>query len=428
MVEIKKLSGSKVEMKISVAWDEWKDSIEKAVGRFAKEMKIDGFRPGKAPRGIVEQKVGTRALLEEAAELAIQKTYPKILEKEKMDAIGSPRVEILKLAEGNDLEYKIVTAVIPEIKIKPWKDRIKKVNANFQNKKIEVTGEEIKKELEGIAASRTKFVTVRRAAGNGDNVILDFEVLRDGIVIENGAGKNHPLILGKGVFIPGFEENIVGMNENEEKEFELKFPDEYHEKNLAGKAATFKIKVKIVEERQIPEINDEFAKSLGKFENLEAFQKSVEEGIVKEKKQKQQEEKKKKYLDELMDLSETELPEILLHEEIHKMIQEFEGQLGMTGIKLENYLSRINKTRDDLENDWKSQAEKRVKSALVLEEIAKNESIKVTSEEAEAEMNRMMQYYKSIKEADKNIDLKKLYNYAQGSLTNEKVFEFLEKI
>jgi len=426
MIEIKKLPRSKVEIKISVAWNEWKENIEKAVGNFSKDMKIDGFRPGKAPRGIVEQKVGTRVLLEKVAEITIQKTYPKILEK--VNAIGQPQAEILKLAEGNDLEYKIVMAVIPEIKIKPWKNEIKNINADYQNKKIEVTSEEVKKELKNIAVSRAKFVTVRRAAGNGDNVILDFEVLRNGVVIENGAGKNHPLTLGKGVFIPGFEENVLGMKENEKKEFELKFPNEYHEKNLAGKTTTFKVKVKIVEERQIPEINDEFAKSLGEFENLEAFRKSIEEGMIKKKEQNRKEEKRKKYLDEFIDLFEVELPEILLHEEIHKMIQEFEEQLGMTGIKFEDYLSRVNKTRDDLEKDWEPPAEKRVKSALVLEEIAKSEDIKVASEEVEAEMNKTLQYYRGLKEAEKNIDLKKLYNYVKGVLTNEKVFELLEKI
>ena len=224
--EVKKLPKSEIEIKVTVSWDEWKKYLDQAWSELSKDLKFPGFRPGKAPKDMVEKQLGKENILQNGAEKAIQKTYADILDKEKIDAIGVPKAEILKLAQGNELEYKIVTAVIPEVKIKDYKGSMKKINEKFKKEKIEIKDEEIGKEIKKIAESRAKLVTVSREAKNGDNVLVDFRVLRDGVPIENGTSKNHPLILGKGVFIPGFEENLLGMKENEEKKFALKFPDE----------------------------------------------------------------------------------------------------------------------------------------------------------------------------------------------------------
>ena len=427
-MEIKKLPKSQLEIKSEISWDNWKKYIDQAVEKLSKDMKVPGFRPGKAPRNIVEQKFGSKTILEEAGGMAIQKDYIQILEKEKLDVIGRPQAEFLKLAEGNDLEYKITTDVLPEVKLKDWQAGIKKINKKFAEDEIEVTDEEIKKELDQMANSRVMLVTVNREARSGDSVILDFQVLRDSVPIEKGTSKNHPLVLGKGVFIPGFEENIIGMKENEEKEFELKFPEDYHEKSLAGNPATFKVKVNLVQERQIPEVNDDFAKSLGKFENAEALRKNLEEGISEEKKQNQKEKRRTDFIDELIKNSETDLPEILVHEELHKMIHEFSAQIEGMGMKLDDYLSKIKKNIDDLEKEWEPQAGKRVKAALLLEEIAKIREIEISGEIIEEEMNKTLQYYKNVKNLEKNIEMDKLYNYTKGVLLNEEVFKYLESL
>jgi len=426
--EIKKLPHSEIEIKVSVAWDEWKKFLDQAASELSKEVKIPGFRPGKAPKNMVEQKVGKGNIIQEAAEKAIQKTYSDILAEGKIDAIGAPKAEILKIAEGNDLEYRITTAVIPEVKIKSWKDDIKKINKKFKDVNIEVKDEEIEKEIKKIAESRAIFITVNREAKNGDSVSVDFKVLRNGVPIENGTSKNHTLVLGKRVFIPGFEENIIGMKENEEKKFTLKFPEEYHEKSLAGKDAEFEVKLNLVQERKISEINDEFAKSLGKFENLEALKKSIREGMEKEKEAGNKEKKRSEFLEELIKLTETELPEILVKSELSKMFQEFEVQLSQMGMNLQDFLKKMKKTEEDLAKEWKIQAEKRVKSALILEEIAKGQEIKVENEKVEEEMNKTLQYYKKEKDMEKNIDLGRLYDYTKGVLLNEKTFEYLESL
>ncbi|HRY27632.1 MAG TPA: trigger factor [Candidatus Moranbacteria bacterium] len=427
--EIKKLPNSQLEIKVSVSWDEWKKYIDQAVADYSKEIKIEGFRPGKAPKDMVEQKVGKGALLEAAAQKAVQGTYPKIITENKIDAIGAPKAEILKLAEGNELEYKAVCAVIPEVTLKPWKSAIEKINKGYAKKKVEVSKEEIEKELENIAKSRVQHVKVDREAKDGDNVILDFGVKRDGVPIENGSSKNHPLILGRGVFIPGFEEQVVGMKAGETKDFELIFPKDYHEKSLAGNPAQFTVTVNEVQERKSPEVSDEFARSLGeKFKNLEDLRKSVAEGMEKEKKHESKEKHRVEIIDALIEHLQVELPEVLIHEELHKMIGEFEVQLSGMGMTFDQYMKQIGKSIDDLEKEWEPQAEKRVKAALVLEEVAKEKEIEIKSEEVEAEMNKTLAQYKKIKDVEKNIDLARLYNYVKGMMQNEKVLEMLEGI
>jgi len=368
-------------------------------------------------------------LLNGAAEKAVQKSYVDFIAKEKIDVISSPKVEIEKIEPGKDLVYKVEVAVIPTAKIKEdYKKEIKKVNEDFAARPVSATEEEIAHELEHLANSRVKLVTVNRAIANNDSVEIDFSVSIDGKEIEGGSSKNHPMVVGKGAFIPGFEENLIGMSAGEEKEFELNFPEKYHKKDLAGKPANFKVKVNLVQERQVPEINDDFAKSLGKFESLEELKKNMQEGMEHEKNHKMQEEKRTQYLDKIAEKMEVDLPEVMIEEEVKKMFLEFEHQIQSMGMNLDQYLAQLKKERKDLEIDWKPQAEKRVKSAMALQEIVKMEEIKIDTKDIETEMNKTVKYYKNVKDFDKNIDMERLYSYTKGVLENEEVFKRLEKI
>jgi len=433
MTEVKKLPKSRIEFEISIPWNDWKTYIDQAAAEISEEIKIPGFRPGKAPRNLVEQKVGKEMLLNNASEKAVKKSYVdfirQLASKEKLEVIGSPKVEIKELAEEKELKYSAQADVMPEVKVKDgYKKDIKKINEDFAKKPIEVKDDEVELEVEKLANSRVKLVTVNREAKKGDSVEIDFEVFQGGVPIENGTSKRHSLILGRGVFIPGFEENLIGSRGGDEKEFELTFPEKYHSKNLAGKPATFKVKINLVQERQTPEITDEFAKALGNFENLEALKKNIREGLEHEQKHKAKDEKRTQYLDGLVRNSEIELPDILVQEEIKTMLNEFEHQTQSMGMNLDDYLSKLNKKKEDLTKDWEPQAQKRVISALALKEIAKEEEISVDSKDIEAEINKIMQYYKNVKDAEKNLDMERLYNYSKGNLENEKVFEFLEKL
>ncbi|NTW26915.1 MAG: trigger factor [Candidatus Moranbacteria bacterium] len=425
---LKKLPNSELEVTVTVPWKMWEKYIDQAATDYSKEIKIQGFRAGKAPRDMVEKKVGKEALLDAAAQKAVQGTYPKVAVEKKIDAIGAPKAEIVKLAEGNDLEYKVVTAVIPEVTMKPWKSAMEKINKEYAKKNSDVKAEEVEKEIAEIAKSRVQHLTVERAAQDGDNVILSFEVKKDGVPIENGTSKSHPMILGRKVFIPGFEEQVIGMKAGEIKDFELTFPKDYHEKGLAGNPAQFTVTVETVQERKSPEVTDEFARSLGKFKDLEEMRKNVTEGMAEEKKNELKEKKRGELIDALVEVTEVEIPHILIHEELHKMIGEFEMQLQGMNITFDQYLVQIKKTIDELEKDWEPQAIKRIKAALALEEVAKEREFEISNEDVEAEMNKTLAQYKKIQDAEKNIDLGKLYNYIKGMMINEKVLEYLENI
>jgi trigger factor len=413
---------------VTVSWDEWEKYLDQAAEDFSKEIKIQGFRAGKAPRDMVEKKVGSAALLDAAAQKAVQGTYPKVVQEKKIEAIGAPQAEIVKLAEGNQLEYKVLTAIVPVATLKPWKSEVEKINKENSKKSTEVTEEEVAKEIEEIAKSRVQHIKVEREAQDGDNVLLDFSVKQSGVPIENGTSKNHPMILGRGVFIPGFEEQVIGMKAGDIKDFELTFPKDYHAKDLAGKPAQFTVTVNEVQERKSPEVSDEFACSLGKFKDLADMRKSVKDGMSEEKKHQMKEAQRAQIIDALIEKTEVELPHVLIHEELHKMIGEFEMQLQGMNLTFDQYLQQIGKTIDELEHEWEPQAIKRIKAALALEELAKGNEIEIPNEEVEAEMNKTLAQYKKVQDIEKNIDLGKLYNYVKGMMQNEKVLEMLENI
>jgi trigger factor len=428
---IKKLKNSQIELEITVPWSEWKKYLDQVASEASQELKISGFRPGKAPRNLVEQKVGKTTLLNNAAEKAVSKSYAEFVTKEKLEMIGSPKVELKEIFEGQDLKYSAVASVMPQIKVEgSYKKDIKKINEEYVLKTTEakVKEEDIALELDKLAASRVKLVTVRREARKNDSVEVDFEVFVAGSPIENGKSLKHPLVLGKGVFIPGFEENILGMKEGEKKEFTLNFPGEYHKKDLAGKPATFKVKLHVVQERQIPEINDDFAKSLGNFSDLSALKDNIKGGLEHENIHRLKDEKRAKYIEKIVENSEVDLPEILVHEELHTMIHEFEHQLESMGMNMEKYLENLKKKKEDLEKEWEPQAKKRVISALALKEIVRDDELEVEAREIEVEMNKVLKHYENVKDFKKNIDMERLYNYSRGVLENEKVFEMLENL
>jgi len=424
-MNIQKLPKSQIEIQISVPADELEKFLDMAAEELSNDLKIDGFRPGKAPRQIIEQKVGSEKVLAHGAEKAIKKTYVDAISKNKIEAIGEPKITITKIAPGNDLEYKAIVGIMPEIVLGNYRKEIKLVK---KNEPEAIKNEQVQKELETLQKSRAKIITVRREAKKGDRVEIDFEVFVDGKLIEGGASQNHPLTIGENYFIPGFEDKLVGMKEKDEKEFELSFPKEYHQKGLAEKPARFKVKVNLVQEKELPEINNEFAKSLGKFENLEALKKSLIAGMELEQKKKNEDKWRTEAIEKIANSNQMEIPEVLLEGELEKMMAEFEQNIAGMGLTLDTYLENIKKSRSEIRKGWKETAEKRVKAALILREIARAEEIEVPTPEIEEEMNRVLAYYKSMPDMEKKVDMERLFNYTKGILTNEKVFKFLENL
>lgn len=422
---IRKLPKSQAELKISVPASELEKFLDIAAAELGKDLKISGFRPGKAPRRIVEQKIGPEKVLAHAAELAVKKSFVDSIMKNKIESVGEPQITITKIAPGNDLEYKAIVAVMPKISLGNYR---KQIQSAAKPKEEKIAPEEVQKELELLRKSRAKLVTVSREAKKGDHVEIDFDVLVSGKEIEGGKSKNHPLTIGESYFIPGFEENLIGMKENEEKKFDLDFPKDYHKKDLAGKPAGFRVKMNLVQEKELPELTDEFAKNLGQFENIEKLKSSIREGMEEEKKKKSKAEWQNTAVEEITRECPLEIPDVLLESELDKMLAEFEQNISGMGMKLDQYLENIKKTRDEIRKDWKRAAEKRIKAALALAEIARLENIAPESKEIEEEMNKTLAIFKSQGDLEKNVDMERLYNYTKNVLMNKKVFDFLENL
>lgn len=430
--KISQLPKSEIEILATIPFAEFEPQTKKAAGFLSEEKDIEGFRKGKAPYEVVKNKFGEMAIYERAAELAIRQNYTKLLknvsadsQKKELTPIGRPEVTITKLAPGNDLEFKIKIALLPEIELPDYKSVAQKI---LKQKKITlINEEEIQKSLDWIRESRAPLVTVDRAAQKGDAVEIDFETKQNGIRIEGLDSKNHPLTIGQGQFIPGFDDQLLGMKTGEEKNFTLTIPENWHDKNLAGKTLDFKAVLKLVQEKIIPELNDEFAKSAGNFSSAEDLKKNVREGLTQEKEAREKQRIRSLIIEEIT-LLKIAIPEVLLNSELVKMLQELKNGIENMQMNWVDYLLHIKKSEDDLKKEWRGEAEKRVKAALALRQIALQEKIEPSAEEIEKASNQYLAQFDTPKEARRKIDAEDLKEYIKGVLRNEKVFEFLEEL
>jgi len=426
-VDIKNLPESEIEILVELDPKEWGEFINEAIRELSREAKVDGFRAGHVPREILEQRIGQGKILEKAGDLAVKKTYVSLIAEKKIEAIGRPQIQILKIAKDNPFEFKAKVAVMPQVELGDWRSTVRATSKEKQTE-IKVEEKEIADALAWLQKSRTKFVTVARPAQKGDRVEVNFTAKKDGQVIENGASQNHPLVLGEGHFVPGFEDNLVGLKENEEKKFNLVFPSDFKSKDLAGQPIEFEVKMVLVQAGQMPELNDEFVKSLGNFEDKAALEKNIREGITEEKKVKAKDAWRAKVLDSLVKEIKAKAPAILIEAELEKMLHELADSVGQMGLKLEAYLKNISKTQENLKQEWRAKASQRVLASLALWAIAQQEKIEVSAPEIEADINHMATHYPDWETIRQQIDMEQLKVYTEGRLQNEKVFELFESL
>lgn len=424
------LPQSKMKLVFSVPAEEFEKLSTRTATELSAKMKFDGFRAGKVPEKMVVETIGEEIFLAEMTERAVKKFYVDGILDEKIPVIGSPEVKIVSQGRNQDLIFEAEISVYPTVQLNDWKKAAQKALAQFSDEKIGVEEKEVQKELNFLANQRSKTALVDRACQLGDQAEIDFEVFKDGAIIEGGVAKKHLLVLGENKFIPGFEEELVGLKAGEEKEFKLKFPKQYHSQFLAGQECLFKVKVTAVWERILPEINDEFAKGIGRFENLEKLSANIREGIQQEKENELLNKKQMAVLENLVAVCSVELPEVLVVSETEKMLGELAGRLAMMGMKKEDYFLQTGTTEEDLKKKWQTkEAVSRVKAGLVIAQIAKEERIEPENEEVEEKMNLFLQYYKNTGAIEKNqVDLKGLYERAKGELINQKVLEHLLKL
>lgn len=384
--KIKKLPKSEVELEVTVSKEELKKHEKRACEDISKEVKIDGFRAGHIPQEILKKHVGEKYIIAKMQELAIQVSYAETVIKEKLNVISRPKIHIEK---DDPLTFKAVVAVMPEIEVKDYK------SIKIKPQKAEVTQKDIEEAIKDLEKYATTYKEVEREAKKGDRVEVDFEGFdEEGKADESTKSKNHPVVIGENSLIPGFEDELLGLKKGEKKEFDITFPKDYHKESYRNKKLKFKVEVKMVEEPNIPELNEEFIKKMtGKKMLVEEFKKELEKNIKTRKEQEAQKHRENEYLEELLKRTKIELPESLIYEEVHYIIEDIKDDMGKKGIEFKKFLEQAKIDEDKLHEKYRPEAEKRLKIRLVLQYVIKEEKITVSEEKLKAELERVKSFY-----------------------------------
>jgi trigger factor len=374
------------------------------------------------PAEMLKKKVGEMKIYEEAAALAVEKSYIEIATKEKLEPLGSPKVDFEKLAPDNDFIYKATVNLIPEVKIGDYK------SVKIIEKEIVIKDEDINKIIEEARNQKATEVLENKTVAKGDRVEIDFDIFRDNVPIDGGAQKKYPLVVGSGQFIPGFEEQLIGLKTNEEKEFEINFPEKYHNATLAGKPAKFKIKVLAVYKRTLPELNDDFAMGLG-IVSMDKLKEQIRHNVEHEEHHKEEERVEIEMLEKLIDKSQfDDIPDVLINAETNKMLQELESNISRQGLKFEDYLKHLNKTTEQMKLEFAPQAIKRVKGALLTRTFFLAEKMEIPESEVDQEIEAAGKMYQQYPDMLKNLKTPEYRDYVRNMIGNHKVMDFLKAI
>lgn len=406
----KKLENAIVELTVAFDSEEWKATQEKALDKLAKNVKIDGFRPGKAPAAMVRARVSKASVLEEATDLILQTKFVEILTEANVEPVAQPALSVQKV-DADELEVQILVPVKPQVELGEYK------GLEVKKGRVTVTKKEIEEQL---ANYQTQFaeLTVKEGGkvAKGDTAVIDFEGFVDGVAFEGGKGENYPLEIGSGSFIPGFEDQVIGMTVDKEQDIVVTFPEDYGAADLAGKEATFKVTVHEIKEKHLPEIDDELAKdvNIDGVETLDQLKDHIKANI----KTRKESENENKFMDDLYKAivasSKVEDSDALLEQEQGLMLQEVEQNLQRQGLNFEVYQQFTGKSKDDIKEDIKPQAEERVKLNAILAAIIEEEKLAVSDEELETELKTIAEYYQ--KELD---EVKKIFEGNMSRIEND---------
>ena len=391
---------NKVKLEITVPAEDFAAAMTKSYQKNVKHINIQGFRKGKAPRGLIEKVYGEAIFYDDAADFIMQDTYPAALEQENVEPVDRPEVEIKEIGSGKDFVYTATVTTKPVPELGKYKGiKVKKVE-------FAVTDEDVDAEINNMKERAARFVDVTDApAADGDVAVIDFEGFIDDVAFEGGKGENHNLTLGSGQFIPGFEEQIVGKNIGDEFDVNVTFPEEYHAKDLAGKPAVFKVKINGLKKKEYPELDDEFAKDVSEFDTFEQLKEETKKRLLETAEHRAQHEQEDAVLEAALKTMKAEIPEVMVDNQVEQYLEDakYKIQAQMPGITFEQYLQFTGGSVEDFKSSVRDQAKKDVEINLLIEAIAKAEEITVTDEEAEEEIKKLADQYKMEVEKIKSI-------------------------
>lgn len=384
-VQVEKLDKSRVKIKFSVEKETVNKYINNAYEHLSVNVTIPGFRKGHAPRDMVEAQIGSHKIHDKALEMMFPFVYAEAITQEKIQSIGRPNVKVLKFAPDNQADFEVEVSVLPEVVLGNYKKLI------IEKNKISVENKEIEAVLNNLRKRDSKLVAKEGSAESGDWVDVDFSGEKNGVKIEKMQSKAYPFVIGEGVMLPDFEKAVIGLSEGESKDFDLTFPKDYTDKEVAGGTYKFTVKVNKVQKVELPELDEEFIKKMsgGNESTLDGLKKDIKEALYKQKEQEDKIRIEEEILTQIVEKAEMQIPEDLLNEEFNEMKQDVVRKLEAQGLNLEKYLEFSRKSMEEYDLDLMKEAERKIKVGLVLNKIAEEEKIEVTEEEREAEVNKI---------------------------------------
>ena len=419
-VKVDKQENSKVVLEFTMDKETFEKELDKAFHKNAKYFKVPGFRNGKVPRNVVEKVYGEGVLYETVIEDNVDDEYRKAVEDNKLEVVSKPELDVKQIGKGKDLIYTVTLFVKPEATVKKYKGlEVKKIDSKVSKKDVDAA-------IESDRQKNARVVSVDdRDLQKDDISTIDFDGFVDGVAFEGGKAENFELTIGSGQFIPGFEDQLIGMKIGEEREINVTFPKEYHAENLAGKPAIFKVKLISIKSKILPELDDEFAKDVSEFETLADYRKDVEKKVKKQKEESAKNQKEIAVIDKLVENTEVVIPESMIDDEVESMSNQFASNLAYQGLDLKTYCMYMNTTEEEFKKNLRPEAEKNVKLKLALDAIEKLEDIKVEAKEIDEKIDELKKQYGS---ENTNDDLNKNENvrhYMEEKIKQDKLMKII---
>lgn len=423
---LEKRENNLVSLEFTAEPKEVQEALSLAYQKVVKKVSIPGFRKGKVPRRVLESHFGKEVLFEDAMEILVSRGYREALIEHGLEPIDNPKLEIVQaIEEDKPFVFKARVQVLPEVKLGNYK------GLKVEKKVARITEEDVEKELKALQERHAELVVVEKdSLEKGDFAVIDFEGYVDGQAFPGGAAQGYTIEVGAGRFIPGLEDGLIGMKPGTEKEIKVTFPEDYHNKDLAGKEAVFKVKLQEIKNKELPVLDDEFAKSLGHGETLPELKEDIKKHLQEYVDQEAERDFQRQVVEKVVAESVVEIPEILINRELDHLVHDVEHDLSHRGLKLEQYLETTNQTEESLRNELRPRAEKGVKIDLVLTSIAKAEGIEATEEEINNEIEKSLVYYPENrrKEIRKRMENPNVREGMKQSLVKKKVVDFLVKV
>lgn len=397
-VQVEKLEKSMAKLTIEVDSDQFSAAIEQAYQKSKGKIAMPGFRKGKAPRAMIEKMYGAGVFYEDAANILIPDAYENAAKESELDIVSQPEIDVVQIEKGQNFIFTATVAVKPEVTLGKYK------GIEVEKKTAEVTEEEVTAEIDRARETNSRMITIDdRAAQDGDTVVIDFDGYVDGEQFEGGYAEDHDLVLGSHSFIDGFEEQLVGKNIGDEVDVNVTFPESYHAEELQGKPAVFKVKIKEIKVKELPELDDEFAQDVSDFDTLEEYKADVEKKLLENKEAALNREKEEDVIRQIIEDAAMEIPDQMIETQSRQMMQEFAQRIQAQGLSLEQYMQFSGTTPQMMQEEIRPQALLRIQSRLVLEAVVAAENIETTEEEITEELEKMASTYQM--ELDKLKDL-----------------------